>query len=1273
MPAPLRALLGHPQLTRLRQSRWFKPATRALAALLGVWALSWLSVPALVKGPLERMASEQLGRTVTVGSLDFKPWSLELTLRDLSVAGANGAPAQLTIGRVYVNAELQSLLRLAPVVDAFTVESPVLRITHLGQGRYDVDDVIAKLAAPKDKAETPPSTEPARLALYNLLLQGGRVDFTDNTVGKTHSVQNLLLSVPFISTLADKKEVRVEPRLAFTLEGSRFDSSAQSTPFAQTRHADAHIRWDDLDLTPYLGYLPASLPIQLKAATLDVDVKLAFEQTPRLAVKLSGQVQTRDVKMTDREGQDLLAFDRLTVDMADVRPLEQVVDLAQVELLKPVLHAQRDAAGRLNLAQLAGGPAPASPPKEAASQPAKPPTKAAPPWAVTVARASVRDGTVHWGDQTTQPAAALQARSLGLELTNLALPLQKPVAFKGALVLPDANATNAAVPPTRQTGKAKAGAAKVVAAKADTPAAPEGKLTFEGEATTQKAQVQITTEALALQLAAPYVAQYLEPAVAGQLTGTLGVQWQAPPADKNATGLTVTAGPLALDQLALRQGNTPLASLSKLEVKGLQVPLDKRTVTLESLSLNTPKLAVERGSDGRWMFERWTKTPSTASETTATSQTAAPWVVRVGELALQGGAVAFADNAQPRPVALEVSALDVSAKNLATDSGKPGAFTLSARAAAGKGNAKSVAGKIDYQGTLALQPLATQGKLDATRVPVHGLDGYLAQQLAIELLRANVGFRGQVAFAQSDKGPSLKLAGDAAIEELKANSTAASTPMTEAQVGEELLAWKSLNLRGLSVATVPGTAPKVQVSETSLQDFFARITINEAGRINLRDIVKGEAEATATAPATTASATAASAPAPAASAASAPQPVQTAARDPLAPVVQFGPMSLVNGKVLFSDFFIKPNYSADLTELTGKLGAFSSEAPGSEPQLAALELLGRAEGSASLEVTGQLNPLAQPLALDIAGKVRDLDLPPLSPYSVKYAGHGIERGKLSVDVAYKVLPNGQLTASNRIVLNQLTFGEPAAGAPNSLPVRLAAALLADRRGVIDLDLPISGSLNDPQFRIGPVIGRVILNLIGKALTSPFSLLASAFGGSEEMSSVAFAPGSATLSPEAQQNLGKVAQALVDRPTLKLTVTGTANLEAEREGLQRERLQQLVRAEKRRAQPDSTEPVTADEYPALLKAAYGRANIPKPRNLVGIAKDLSVSEMEALLMANQPATEAMAAELAAQRGHAIQSYLAAQKLPAERLFLAAPKTGSQVPKGAPQAELSLATQ
>ena len=1284
MPISLRSI----SFTTLRQHRWFRPAVRALAGLIGLWLLTWLAVPPLLKGPLERIASEQLGRTVTVGGIDFQPWSLEFALRDVAVAGANGAPPQLTIGRIYADGELQSLLRLAPVVDAFTIDNPVLRITHLGDGRYDVDDIIAKVTAPQSEPE--PDQGPARLALYNLALTGGSIDFIDNSVGATHTVRDLALKVPFISTLPSQREVKVEPHLAFALDGSRFDSSAQGTPFAQTGQADAQIRLDGLNLAPYLGYLPANLPVKVLGATLDADVKVAFEQHPRMAVKLTGTVQASGVRMADRQGADLLSYERLKIDMADVRPLEQVVRLQHVELTAPVVTATRDAAGLINLAQLAAPapqptaakgkatapaapassaePASSSPPASASAAPAsasqaKAKTQAAPAWAVEVATAAVRGGTLRWTDATTRPAAALQATEFALEAADIALPFAKdnakPVTFKGGLNLQGST------------------------------------LSFTGEATDQKAQVNTTLNALALQLAAPYLAQSLEPTVTGQLTGDVGVLWQAPTAaaaQAGATGVTVKAGPLALEQLAVKQGKTTLASLGKLEIAGAEVPLDARSATLERLAISQPQLAVERGADGRWMFERWLKTPPAApGSTTATgaaadaapASNAAPWKLRVADFSLQGGTVSLADNAQPRPVALEVTALGITARNLASDGSKPEALTLTARAAApGKGNNKATPGKIDYQGTLALQPLAAQGQLEATRLPLHALDGYLASQLSVELLRANVGYRGQVALAESDKGVSLRLAGDAVVEDLQANSTAAFTPKTEAQVGEELLAWKSLNLRGLAVAIAPAAAPRVEVKETSLVDFFARVTVNEVGRINLSDIAKTPEEARA-ANAASASANAspgaASAPTQAAATAAAPAasaPSSAAAvaqANPLAPVVLFGPVSLVNGRVAFSDFFIKPNYAANLSELTGKLSAFSSQAPGGDPVLADLELRGRAEGSASLEITGKLNPLAQPLALDITGKVRDLELPPLTPYAVKYAGHGIERGKLSVDVNYKVLPSGQLTASNRLVLHQLTFGEAVEGAPNSLPVKLAVALLADRQGVIDLDLPISGSLNDPQFRIGPVIFKIIVNLIGKALTSPFSLLASAFGGGDEMSHVPFAPGSATLTPEAQQNLDKVAKALADRPTLKITVTGTASLQEEREGLQRESLQQRVLAEKRRASPADTGPVSAAEYPALLKEVYRRADIPKPRNLVGLAKELTVPEMEALLLANQAATETMAAELATQRGQAIRTYLVAQKLPVERLFVAAPKAGKQPEKWTPRADLSLATQ
>ena len=210
MPISLRSV----SFGSLRQHRWFRPAVRALAALIGVWLVAWLAVPPLAKGPLERMASEQLGRAVTIGGIDFKPWSLEFALRDVAVAGAHGGPAQLTIGRIYADGELQSLLRFAPVVDAFTIENPVLRITHLGDGRYDVDDILAKVAAPKKDPE--PDQGPARLALYNLALTGGSIDFIDVT---------LICEAPKIGPHRDAIRARIAEILALAPDQVSFKAT----------------------------------------------------------------------------------------------------------------------------------------------------------------------------------------------------------------------------------------------------------------------------------------------------------------------------------------------------------------------------------------------------------------------------------------------------------------------------------------------------------------------------------------------------------------------------------------------------------------------------------------------------------------------------------------------------------------------------------------------------------------------------------------------------------------------------------------------------------------------------------------------------------------------------------------------------------------------------------------------------------------------------------------------------------------------------------------
>ncbi len=1291
----------------ISRHKWLRRVLWSVLAVLVLWGIGWLALPPLLKGQAERIGSEQLGRQVRIGHVGFKPWSLELVVDDVAIAGrAATQPPLLQIKRIYIDAALQSLVRLAPVVDAISIEEPQLHVTRLAPGRYDIDDILARLAAPSGE----PAGEPMHFALYNVELKGGSIDFNDEAIGqKIHAVRDLRLAVPFLSNLDSQREIKVEPHLAFQFNGSRFDSAAQTTPFAASRKTDASFKLVDFDLKPYLAYLPESLPLKLQGGALQADLRLQFEQQPKLSVKLSGVVQADRLKLSDASGGEAVAFDTLKVVLEDVRPLEQLVKLSAVELSAPQIALRRDAAGRLNL--LGPGTTPVATeniaaPAVAASAAATNALKAAaaPVWRLELGKLSLKSGVLRWTDEMAKlqgKAATVALRDVGLEASAINWPYAEatpPMQFQGSAALEE----------------------------------KAGPITFKGTATDKAATLQASVAGVPLSFAAPYLAAFIEPRLGGQLSAEVDVAWKAPEL------LKVDARQLALDGLTLTgaaaanaKAATPLASIRKLQLTQASVDLAQRSVRVGHVAVTQPMAKVERGSDQRWMFQGWLKTPAASTgaadksakpaQSTASAKPAASasWRVAIDDLAVDGGKLSLLDRAAGQgaaPVSFEVTGLQLQMKNIAPGSAAPSPLTLEAAIRAGQ----TEPGRLSYRGTLALQPLAAQGQVEVVQFPLHAFEPYFGDALNIDLVRADTSFKGQLRYADGPAGPTLKVSGDTSLEDFRANSAASTAVPTVSAAtagepaaaavaarGRELLSWKVLSLRGLDLAMAPGQPTAVEVKETAITDFYARVIVNENGRINLQDLVKSSDPASSPA---AAAGTAPPASAPAARVApattpgtSAAAPMRSASADASsratgpAAVVRFGPISLVNGRMLFSDRFVQPNYTANLSELTGKLSAFSNVQPEGAPQLAELELRGRAEGTASLEILGKLNPLAKPLALDITGKVRDLELPPLSPYTVKYVGHGVERGKMSVDVHYVIQPDGQLTAANSIVLNQLTFGEPVAGAPASLPVKLAVALLADRNGVIDLNLPLSGSLNDPQFRIGPVIWKILGNLIVKAVTSPFSLLANAFGGGgQELSEVAFAPGSARLSTEARQGLDKVAKALVDRPALKMTVVGTASIEAEREAYKRERLQRMVRAEKRRngvmagnavgsnagnatAQAStavadgSAEVVVSEaEYPDLLKALYKRADFPKPRNLIGVAKDLPVNEMEDLLLANQKVSEQQMHQLAVQRGVVVRDYLAAQKLPLDRLCLGAPRDVGTDPKWTPRADLSLAT-
>ena len=377
--------------------------------------------------------------------------------------------------------------------------------------------------------------------------------------------------------------------------------------------------------------------------------------------------------------------------------------------------------------------------------------------------------------------------------------------------------------------------------------------------------------------------------------------------------------------------------------------------------------------------------------------------------------------------------------------------------------------------------------------------------------------------------------------------------------------------------------------------------------------------------------------------------------------MRIGKITLQGGNVNFSDFFVKPNYSANLTGVGGSVTEMTRDKPGD------VELRGRIDETAPIEIVGRVNALSQDLFVDLKASAKDIELSPLSPYAIKYAGYGIEKGKLSVNVKYLVEAR-KLTAENNIYLDQLTFGEKVESpTATKLPVQLAVALLKDRNGVIDVNLPISGSLDDPQFSLGGIIIRVIVNLIVKAVTAPFALLGAMFGGGEELAYIEFAPGVARLDRASEEKLKALAKALNDRPNLKLDASGRVAPEADREGLRRRAVEREVKAQKLKAAPkDSGSPKTLDqvevdaaEYPKYLTAAYKEAKFPKPRNVVGLAKDLPVPEMETLMLTHAEATDEDLRQLANARAQATKDWLVEEgKISPDRVFLVAPKLDAE---------------
>jgi uncharacterized protein involved in outer membrane biogenesis len=1190
---------------KVRRRLALAAAAVALYALVG-----FVAVPPMLRSFLAGTLTKALHRRTTVERVAVNPFALSLRVRGLTVREPDSDRPFVSFDELYANFKLSTLLHLAPVLKEVRLAGLHVRIVRNADGSYNFSDLL-RASSP---APARPS-KPLRYALNNIELIGGSVDFDDLPMHRVHTVRNLYVALPFLSNLPDDTEVFVQPALNAVVNGTPVALHGRTKPFSGSRETSLDINIRDLDVPPYLAYLPLPLPVKVLAARLTTQLSLTFREardTPSRLL-LSGRAALAGVALADAHGGDLATIPLLEVRIAEADLLRGRTSLARVLLQQPRLRVARDAAGAWNLAALAS-------PRGA---PATPEEKASPnsTFLLEVAEVKVADGTVLFTDAASTPAFAATLRALTLDVRDFSTAPGKT----GKVSL---SFTSDAGETLRQTGEFVL-----------SPLAVRGTVEING---------------VPLRRYTPYYRRAVAFDVEnGTLDASTFYAWEG----GEGHGLTLSDLGATLRSLRLRRPGetTPFLTLPETTLKGSALDLVARRIALGELAFTGARLRVARGPDGLWNLATLVPSPPPSPPPTPPppSEGAAPaWAFAISALRVEGAAVDFEDGLPHRPVRLAFAPLSLTAEGLSTAAGARGRLDLR--------SAVNGSGSVALRGEVGLEPLAARLTADVKGFPLVPLQGYVTDRFHLVVNDGTASAAGEVTFASGEQGPSAGFGGRASIDHFAT---------VDAHAAEDLVRWDSLTLDNLTFASRPF---RLAIAEIGLTDPAARLAVAADGTSNLRRVlggaaaqpVAGTADEGEVAAAAQTEGVAAPPPPPAAQAS--PEPTPSTAPPEEAPI-RIDRFAVRGGAIAFSDRSVTPEFFAKVTGLEGSVSGLSSLAS----TAADVDLRATLNGQAPLSITGRVNPLGGNLFLDLKVTERDFDLPAVSPYCGTYAGYTIQRGKLNLDLEYKVARR-RLEAQNRLFLDQFDLGEKVESPKAThLPVRLAVSLLKDRNGQIHLDLPVSGSLDDPKFRLGRVILKMIGNLLVKVATSPFALLGALVGGGgPEMTGVTFAPGSAVLDTGARDQLDKLAKALYDRPGLRIEVVGRTDPAADREGLRRAALDRAVKREKladlvrHGGTVPSLDAVTVEpaEYDEYLTRAYKHGKFAKPRNFLGFAKKEPVPEMERLLLASlEPGADALR-ELAAARAQAVQGYLVQTgKVKAEQVFIVA-ASGAPAPAG-----------
>ncbi|NIL20150.1 DUF748 domain-containing protein [Pseudomonas sp. AN3A02] len=680
----------------------------------------------------------------------------------------------------------------------------------------------------------------------------------------------------------------------------------------------------------------------------------------------------------------------------------------------------------------------------------------------------------------------------------------------------------------------------------------------------------------------------------------------------NLTNVALSVAPFAIKA----PDGRPLARLEKLEVSDTTVDLAKQQVIVGKIRSNKLETWAALEADGQldWqkLFASQPSKPAPAAEPATAPATAdspkpapaapsKPWQVLLKDVQLRNYQVHLADRSAKPAVALEVGPLNLDLQDF--DSLNQSPFTLKLDTGVGK------QGKLQATGQVNLNPVSAKLKVDTKDIDLRVAQSYISPFIRLELRSGMLGSNLDVNL-KSTEPLAFQVTGRAQVDQLHTLDTLKT---------RDFLKWQRLVLEGVNYQH----GDSLSIDKVNLLQPYARFMINDDRTTNIDDLLI-------------------------------PQPADSGTKSAAKPAagkekplgIHIGQIAINDGSANFADFSLTPNFATAIQQLNGQIGTIDSR----QAKPASVDIKGKVDRYAPVTIKGNVNPFDPMAALDIATSFKRVELTNLTPYSGKFAGFRIRKGRLNLDLHY-VITKGQLKAENKVVVEQLQLGERVDSADAvDLPIRLAIALLKDSDGKISIELPVTGDLNNPQFSVMPIVWQTLRNLVVRAATAPFKFIGGLVsgGGAQDLGNVSFVAGSSELSKDSQSALDSLAKALKERPALRLEIEGTAAASSDGPLLAAQRLEREYqynyykilqrRGDKVPAQASLLEVPEKEKAPLLEGIYRTRLKQQPPAEWKDLSSDERTAKLRDGVIKFWSGSDVLLRQLGQDRASAIKDYL-----------------------------------